>query len=464
MARQVSPIKELRDAFNIRGVPGADATDRRIPTSIVIAKNLAGTDTDLVFSMPENAGNLTLGKLYFFIHPYPGPNQQLTATLLAQVGAGGLLERFHLTNFQFHALALPQPYWSADFTHSTASEDHEATPQIELDIEATNPGSPNYQPAEQQQGIIINVLDVAEATTRQTRPAPIVLRSQDSTPQQIDWSDAFADPEGWNLEVQPRSSQYWAISDFDAAAHTFSIAATGTEPTTDYVDEYLTATGTDAATGSAAAQMWQGSAGSPPYVRTYRGGRRVSISIARTLPAGATYDAASNTITIPLLPTADGTGEGKAIDLGTYLATATRQSGGTAPAITGSIAQTGLNGQPNTHYEQYLAYDAATGALTGTFPAIPAGDTIDLTLLASTPAVNPDTPAGSLAATASVNVKLVSQWQPTLTIAVSNRQDLPEGYDGTTQPLAVADITATITGLPADLVADQQPTLHFSLG
>ena len=311
------------------------------------------------------------------------------------------------------------------------------------------------------------MLDVAEATTRQTRPAPIVLRSQDSTPQRIDWSDAFSDDDagGWNLAVQPLDSpgDYWHITPLPPLAHSFIIEPTGTEPTTDFVDEYLTASATDAATGSAAAQMWQGSAGAAPYVRTYRGGRRVSISIARTLPGGATYDAASNTITIPLLPTADGSQAGKAIDLGTYLPTATRQGGGSAPAITGSIAQTGLNGQPNTHYEQYLAYNAATGALTGTFPAIPAGDIIDLTLLASTPAVNPDTPTGSLAATASLNIRLVSKWQPTLTISVSNRHDLPEGYDGTTSPLAVADITAEIGGLPADLPADQIPTLHISL-
>ena len=462
MSRPVSPYKQLRDAFNVRGVPGADATDRRIPTSIVISKDRDGTDTDLTFSIPENVGTYTLGKFYFFIHPYPGPNNQLAAQLLAQVGPTGLLQRFHLANLQLHALALPQPYWSADFTHSGTGEDHETNPTIELDIEASSVGSANYQPAEQSQGIVVNVLDVAEATTRQARPAPIVLRSQDRTAQQIDWGDAFADPEGWNLEVQPRSSQYWTISDFDAAAHTFSIAATGTEPTSDYVDEYLTASATDAATGAAAAEMWQGSSGTAPYVRTYRGGRRVSISIARTLPAGASYDAASNTVTIPLLPTADGSQAGKAIDLGAYAASASRVIGA---SLSRSLSQTGLNGQPNTHYEQYLHWGApgAPSRLTGTFPPIPAGDTIDLTLTASSPAVNPDTPTGSLAATASLNIRLVSQWQPTLTIAVSNRHDIPEGYDGTANPLAVADITAQISGLPADLAADQQPTLHFSL-
>ena len=456
--RPVSPTKELRDAFNIRGIPGADATDPRHPVHLSFTRSLN-------FTMPENTSPVHFSQILVSASANSGGT--LTAQLVGEPTIPGHtltpVDRFHLGT----PIGGTTHGWAIPFFYShQGGENHEANPQYEFDIELNLTGNTTYQPAVAHGLITITITDTSETIRAGSQPAEIVLHSQDPTIQHIDMSSAYSDQDesGWNLSVSPLSSPagLWRITNFDAAAHTFDIAATGTEPTTNFVAETLTVLGTDGSTGATSASP---SGGWKPVVKTWRGGRRQTLTIGRsdTTAANVDYSYASRTNLVQLVlpPTLDGSST--PINLGTYLAAVSSEQGITTGAITFEIDGMTLNGEASDHYLSSLTYTLATGLLTADWQPLPAGDELRFTLRLSAAAVNPDTPTGALAAQAELNFAVISQHVPTLAISVSNRHPIAEGYDGETTPLAVADITAEITGLPADLDAKQRPTLHLSL-
>ena len=209
--RPVSPTKELRDAFNIRGIPGADATDPRLPVYLSFTSSLT-------YNLPENQSSATFGDIMVSASAATGTD--LAAELQGPVAAAASwVSRFTL------GIPIRQSptSWSIPFAYNhTGGENHETTDRREIDIEITLPGSATYQPAEAQALITINIQDTAEGIRAETQPPRIDLYSQDRHGEKIDMSSAFSDDDesGWRLGVSPMSSPtgLWNITRLDAAA------------------------------------------------------------------------------------------------------------------------------------------------------------------------------------------------------------------------------------------------------
>ena len=470
MPRPVSPYKELRDAWNYLGTPGGtDITDIRQEVEIHI---ISALNFNLTENQPAAVNGTKIGTITATISPSSAPPSGVVTARIFD-GRDGVEDAIFRIRYVVQPPSAPQYFvnnrmrrvsgniWTTDLYYFGTGHDAEQgghSPQIlERDLDIMVEGNQSYQPAERLALVRITITDAPEPVSRHNEPNPININPRDTTPQHLDWSDAFADPDptGWRLGLTPTSTTFWSVSNLDPAAHTFDIAPTGTPPPADNKDPLpsLTASGTDGATGITAADTWA------VAVNVEVGGQPTTITIGRDLPSGATYE--NGVVSICIAPDQAGTED--AISLGTYLATAARATGGATGALTADIIAQTLNGAASNYYDGYLGYVIGTGAMTYSGPAIPAGDIIGYELEVDAAAITPDQEAGSLAATADLAFRLLSKWTPNLAIDASNEASILAGRSGQTSPIAVGDYTASLTGLPNDLPADQIPPLHWRL-
>ena len=432
--------KLLRDAWNIRGVPSAqEAPDTRHSVAIAITSQLE-------FSLQENrsgAGTAVhLGTITGTITSAGTPGA-LTTTL------GGASS----TDFRLGAPSVSGGVWSVAVSYVGTGLDAETASRLQMDVLVRTAGTTTTQAGYALGALTIIVMDRPEAVARHQQPAAISLNSNDTTPQQLDYSTAYTDddPSGWLLGLSPLSTTYYAITDLDTDAHTFAIAATGTAPPGASITQQLIATGTDGATGLAAAQQWS----VPITIEAGAHPTTIQIGVAGRPADSEWYPSTSRPgggrLVLYIDP--DQAGNEEPISLGSYTATPTTT--GTAGAITWTLEDFTLDGLTNSHYQNDLSLDKSGLSYTGA--SISAGSNVGFRLVAAS-AATADAQAGSNY----LDVELRSRYQPTLAITGSP-QPIEAGVDGRVSAMSIGDFTATITGLPPDISADQVPPLHWAL-